>query len=65
MERGIIMMTRKQLIELASNPEIMDYLNDIANIQSGMPYKTEHERKTAKREMDKYAIYIINMLNKI
>lgn len=57
------MVTKKQLIELASNPEILDYLQDIADIQSNMTYKDEYGRKTAKCEMNKYAGYIIDILH--
>ncbi len=55
-------MTQKQLIELASNEELMRMMEKIAEIQSNMCNKTIYEQKTAKAEMKRLAKEIIEEL---
>ena len=48
-------MTMKEIIKMASNPEIMDIMAEIAEIQSNMSSKTVYEVRTANKRMKELA----------
>lgn len=56
-------MTQKDLIEIASNDEMMDILKEIAFIQQNMCHKTIYEQKTAKAQMKRLAKEIIESIH--
>ena len=48
-------MTMKEIIKMAGNPEIMDMLEELAEIQANMCCKTVYEQKTATTKMKNIA----------
>lgn len=51
-------MTKKAILQMAADPEIMDCMMEIAAIQSNMCHKTIYEQRTAKRRMAQMAEWI-------
>ena len=55
-------MTQKDIIRMASNPDIQWMMQEIAQIQSNMCHKSIYERKSATRRMKNYAREIQEIL---
>lgn len=55
-------MTQKDIIALASDPDLMAMLNEIAFEEKNLCHKTVYEQKTAKKKMRNYAKDIIDTI---
>ena len=57
-------MTKKELMQLASNKDAMSALMQMQMIQSNMCHKTIYEQKTAERNLKELATEIMECLGK-
>ena len=48
-------MSMKEIIKMAINPEIMEIMEEIAEIQANMSSKTVYEARTATKRMKELA----------
>lgn len=55
-------MTQKDIIALASDPDLMLMLQEIAFEERNLCHKTIYEQKTAKKKMQNYARDIIDTI---
>lgn len=55
-------MTQKELLTIAADKDLMDILEEIAEIQRNMCHKTIYEQKTATKKMKNLAKELIENL---
>lgn len=56
------MISKKQLIEIAGNKDVMELLKEIAEIKRYEIWRTEYERASDKKKINKLAVEIQNTL---
>ena len=55
-------MTQKEIIMLASDPDLMALMNEIAHEDRNLCHKTIHEQRTARKRMQNLAADISDTL---